>query len=381
MPIKDLSEVIRLPRLGKIHLGIRHPEKGYPMKTDYFVLPKDHSDYKKLVEVFGEKPKELRILIPVEDEEQWATQYYKAYTITHGLVCKGDGEVSLRMLDTKTGDLPNKTTATVAMKEMACSGKGCPEYKVKKCHEVMNLRFILPEVPGLGVWQIDTGSINSILNINSCARLIKSAFKRISMIPLKLTLESVIVNNPEDGKKQTVFVLHLRTEITLSQLADATREQAKLLMVAGPDMESAYEAQLDQEVEDLFGNGKTLPVKTSPKKTQTIPPTKEELQKGIEKAESEEQWNQMQRQDVSVPLTQPEKGKPADKNAEVKLTQDELLKMEFKNPGEFKAACQKHFKLQGSQVDKEIPLYDLTKPEQRKRAWQQIVGTYFKEEK
>jgi len=42
MPIKNLSESVRLPRLGKFHLGIRHPEKGYPMKTDYFVIPKEH---------------------------------------------------------------------------------------------------------------------------------------------------------------------------------------------------------------------------------------------------------------------------------------------------------------------------------------------------
>ena len=67
MPIKDLTDSVRLPRLGKIHLGKRHPEKGYPMKTDYFVLPEDHSDYDKLVSLFGENPKELRILIPVEE--------------------------------------------------------------------------------------------------------------------------------------------------------------------------------------------------------------------------------------------------------------------------------------------------------------------------
>lgn len=257
MPIKDLSEVVRLPRLGKIHLGIKHPQKGYPMKTDYFVFPKDHSDYAKLVELFGEKPKELRILIPVEDEEQWATQYYKAYNQTYGLVCKGDGETALRMADAFTGELPQaKISSMVGLREIPCAGKDCDDYKAKRCHEVMNLKFLIPEVPGLGVWQIDTGSKNSILNINSCARIIKRAFGRISLIPLKLTLEPIQSNNPEDGKKQTVYVLNLRTEVTMAQLADQAREQAKMFLIETPDLGAVVDAQIEKDIEDLWGEEK-----------------------------------------------------------------------------------------------------------------------------
>lgn len=254
MPIKDLSDSVRLPRLGKIHLGIKHPEKGYPMKTDYFVFPKGHSDYEALVKAFGDQPKELRILIPVEDEEQWASQYYKAYNQTYGLVCKGDGDMAMRMINVKTGALPSsKESGTVEMRDITCQGKDCPEYKSKECHEVMNLRFILPEVPGLGVWQIDTGSINSILNINSCATIIRRAFGRISLIPLKLTLESVSVNNPETGKKQTVYVMNLRSSITMAQLADAAREQLNTFMLADPKLEAAYEAEVEKDIDDLWG--------------------------------------------------------------------------------------------------------------------------------
>jgi len=277
MSIKDLSDVVRLPRLGKFHLGIRHPEKGYPMKTDYFVIPKDHPDYATLVELFGEKPKELRILIPVEDEEQWAPQYYKAYNQTYGLVCKGDGETAMRMVDKQTGELPDKDKpGTVVLKEIACAGKDCPDYKAKKCKEVMNLRFILPEVPGLGVWQIDTSSINSILNINSCAMIIKQAFGRITKVPLKLTLEPVQVNNPQDGKKQTVYVLHLRTDVTLAQLAVAAREQTKTFMLEAPELEAVYEAEAEKDIDELWGPER--PAETPPTSTITeakvpTPPT------------------------------------------------------------------------------------------------------------
>jgi len=254
MPIKDLTENTRIPRLGKIHLGIKHPEKGYPMKTDYFVFPADHSDYKKIVELYGEKPKELPILIPVEDEEAWCSQYYKAYNMTYGLVCKGNGEMAMRMVDVKTGELPDaKVAGTVTMKEIPCLGRDCPDYQAKKCHEVMNLRFILPEIPGLGVWQIDTGSKNSILNINSCARVIKRAFGRVSMVPLKLTFEPIQVNNPETGKKQTVYTLNLRTDVTLAQLADAAREQSKMFMLEAPDV--AFDLEVEKDIEELWQGG------------------------------------------------------------------------------------------------------------------------------
>ncbi len=59
-------------------------------------------------------------------------------------------------------------------------------------------------------------------------------------------------------------------------------------------------------------------------------------------------------------------------------TKPDLSTLEFKNAGEFKAAALKHFNLQGSQVDKEVPEYDLTNAGQRKKAWQQIVGAYSK---
>jgi len=258
-PIKNLSENVRLPRLGHIHLGTRHPEKGYPIKADHFVLPQDHSDYAKLVEVFGEKPKELRILIPVEDDEQWATQAYKAYNQTYGLVCKGDGEKAVRMVDVQTKELPVANKAgTVTMVETECLGKNCPEYQAKKCHEVMNFKFLIPEVPGLGVWQIDTGSKNSILNINSCAKIIKRAFGRISLIPLKLTFEPIQVNNPENGKKQTVYVLNLRTDVTLAQLANQAKEQAKMFMIEAPDLAAMADLQLERDIDDLWGEKKVV---------------------------------------------------------------------------------------------------------------------------
>lgn len=70
------------------------------------------------------------------------------------------------------------------------------------------------------------------------------------------------------------------------------------------------------------------------------------------------------------------------KSASQKATESEkqpgLMSLEFKNLGEFYTACLNNFKISKSTVDKEISMYDLTKPDQHKKAWQQIVGTYQK---
>ena len=79
MPIEGLSQVKRLPRLGKIKMGVKvKSDKGieHPQKTDYFVCPPE------VQAIYGQKPKVLDILIPVEDEEKWAPQYYKLYSRT-----------------------------------------------------------------------------------------------------------------------------------------------------------------------------------------------------------------------------------------------------------------------------------------------------------
>jgi hypothetical protein len=229
MPIKDLSNRRRIPRLGKIHLGVRDPVKGYPIRTDYFVCPPE------VCEVFGEQPKALDILIPVEDEEKWASQFYRCYSLTRGLICKGDGETASRMATKGTTELPDAGTKEVEMIDFECKGRDCPDYKVR-CKEVMNVQFLLPKVKGLGIYQIDTSSINSIININSCVELIRNIYGKIAMIPLSLTLEPKKVNNPETGKKMEVYVLNLRWNGTMSELALAARRQAaEFLLPCGDD--------------------------------------------------------------------------------------------------------------------------------------------------
>ena len=71
----------------------------------------------------------------------------------------------------------------------------------------------------MGVWQLDTKSVNGMINVNSCLALLRQMFGRVSGIPLILSLEPMEVH-PE-GRKKTVHVLQLRSRETMANMLAA----------------------------------------------------------------------------------------------------------------------------------------------------------------
>ena len=105
-----------------------------------------------------------------------------------------------------------------------------------------------------GIYEIDTSSKNSIININSCADYVRSIFGKVSRIPLKLTIGPKEVNLPDTGKRQTVYVLNLNTDMTLLEMVAATKNfqaqlpQGQRVMLPLPDEEiSPDELAMDGE--------------------------------------------------------------------------------------------------------------------------------------
>ena len=212
-PIKGVSEIVRLPRLGKIRLGIKkETEQGvvYLTPSDYFVCPEE------VREVFGEKPKELRIMFPTNDESQWASQYLKCYSATRGLICRGDGEMAIARVDIRTGEIATRDAMDTDLRESLCSPATCPYYQSGRCRRVMNLQFLLPDCPGFGVYQLDTSFFNSIRNVNSTLAFTRGICGRLSMIPLSLKLVEQEVQ-PE-GKRKMGRVLSLTAPYSLIEI-------------------------------------------------------------------------------------------------------------------------------------------------------------------
>ena len=240
MPIIGLTDNPRLPRLGKIHLGVKResPKSGreYPAATDYFVCPPE------VQAVYGETPRQLRVMFPTEYPDQWASVYYRAYSNYRGLICRGDGDQAERTVNleaikaawTEQGyaleDLPRSADyfplvdrdaapEDIGRQTIHCLGQQCPDYLSSRCRQMMMLQCLLPEVPGIGIYQIDTSSFNSIRNIYGAVELIRGMLGRVAMVPLTLTLEEMQVTPQQTGATKTVHVLNLRCDSTLEALA------------------------------------------------------------------------------------------------------------------------------------------------------------------
>jgi len=248
MPIKDLSNIRRLPRLGKIQLGIKvktntpckckqkaaYPTadkkplqdcmlcKGTgflhrPKEVDYFVLPKS------LQEFYPGEPKELPIMFPVENAEVFFQQWYKCYGF-NVLKCKGDG------VDATTWDEKKQ-----GMISIACP---CEKLETGVCRRVAILQFLLPDVPGAGVWQISTTSRNSIIDINSSVGYIRSICGRVRMIPLVLKREPIKTQRLEKGvaKSGTHYTLKIdMANVSLRQLQAAGQIKPEESLLPAPD--------------------------------------------------------------------------------------------------------------------------------------------------
>ena len=233
-PIKGISEVVRLPRLGKIRLGIKKENASgvsYPFQTEYFVCPEE------VRKVFGVKPRDLRIMFPTDDQTQWASQYLRCYSASRGLVCRGDGETAVAKIDIRSGEIAGKDSTETEMKEITCNPAKCAYYQKSQCRRVMNLQFLLPDCPGFGVYQLDTSSFFSIVNVNSSLELIRGTCGRLSMLPLSLKLIEQEVQ-PE-GKKKTVRVLSLTAPYSLAEIQRyAQIPPGQALLLPPPDNEA-----------------------------------------------------------------------------------------------------------------------------------------------
>ncbi|MCK9196013.1 MAG: hypothetical protein M0P16_03440 [Syntrophales bacterium] len=189
--IKDLSDKRRLPRLGKIRLGVKAVSakggKEYPREVNYFVVPPE------VEKVYGDKPTELDVMFPLNDIESVFPQSYKWYGGSRGLKCIGNGECAMR-LDEKTQ----------SMRERPCP---CELLEQGVCQRRAHLMVMLPKVSMGGIYQFDMGSYHSIIDINSGLDFVQALVGRFAMVPLKL--RRVPRETNANGKKTIHYPLQI----------------------------------------------------------------------------------------------------------------------------------------------------------------------------
>ena len=270
--VKGISEVRRLPRINKIRLGVKVKKNkkdarckhngnelcmfcSYPKETDYFVVPPE------VQKVYGEHPKELKIMFPVNDPEIFFPQAYKFYGMGKGVKCIGDGQYAREATDD-------------GFKDKECP---CQLLDVKKCNLRAHLLVILPDVNIGGVYQIDIGSFNSIVDINSGIDYVRgivniaTGIDRIALLPLRLTREPKVTYGA--GSAQTHYTLKLYApEMNLAKL-DTLRLQPRTVNFELPPAE---------DINPVFDDG---PVIDDEPET-----TKPQITNGSERKKSEPEY-------------------------------------------------------------------------------------------
>ncbi len=237
--IKGISERRRLPRLGKIRLGVKgvsQTGKSYPIEKDHFIVPQEVAD------VYGAAPKELDVMFPVDDPEVVFPQRLVWFGQSKGAKCMGDGERASRL---------NETTGEWV--ERACP---CEFLKSKQCQQRAHLLVILPQVTMGGIYQIDCSSYHSIVDLNSGIDYVSALVGRISMVPLKLC--RVPRETHGSGRKEIHYPLQIRLDANLALLNVLRANSGKILGTGGrelppidpenPEMdEGAVEEQADNQ--------------------------------------------------------------------------------------------------------------------------------------
>jgi hypothetical protein len=215
--IVGLSTTMRMPRLGKIRLGIKVKNAAgveYPKDMDHFVCPPE------VQEVYGPTPKEIDVLIPSSDPALYFPQALKWYKGAR-LVCKGNGETATR-IDTTTGNMFEMECPCEQLHDALTNPKG-------PCRARANLMVILPKVSMGGAYQIDTGSNNNIINLNSTLTWIQSMLGRVAWVPLTLKRVPQKIQTP-DGTT-TKCLLQLEFKGTMQDAA--ALRQADWISISG----------------------------------------------------------------------------------------------------------------------------------------------------
>jgi len=207
--------IIRLPRLGKIRLGIKKTSQGgkeYPAEVDYFVVPDE------VKQQFGDKPKSLPVMIAVEDEDKFLRQYYACYGSNQKIKCQGDGELAARRDD------KGKIT------EMVCpSPESCDFGKQFKCHARIDIMLVLPDVNMGGCYQLSSGSVNTDIDLRSGLEMARYLFGRIAWVPMTLKREERKIPDPETGKMQTHWPVSLYPLATVAEVNQIRQDSGRIL--------------------------------------------------------------------------------------------------------------------------------------------------------
>ncbi len=245
MPIAGLTDINRPPRQGMLRLGIKKKTEGgkeYPSEVDYFILDPETPDpvekarlIKAFHEAFGEKPKTIAVTLPYSDLDEVFPQNYKRYGRNTSLKCIGDGKEAVCTEQAFSQGLKSIGYDERGHIKVECKGRDCvfattnEKSTAKECKATATLSVKIHPLGGVGVWQVTTGSFNSIVNINSCIRDLIDVYGRAHALPL------VLERRPQEttfkGKKTTHYTLHINTDKSIVEMVRQAQIAPEMVLI------------------------------------------------------------------------------------------------------------------------------------------------------
>ena len=250
---EDISTRRRLPRLGKIRLGIKKQNaagKEYPSETPYFVCTEE------VRAVYGDEPTELDILLPSDDPTIIFPQSLRWYGQTAGLKCLGDGETAERY---------NEQTKEWDARGCPCEHRKGDDNPKGECVPHASLMVLLPRVSLGGLYEIRTSSFNSIVDVNSGLDMVRGMAGRIMMVPIKL--RRVPRATQHEGKKKTHYTLFVGLDANINDL-NKLREDTRRVLETRYQIEGPSDKGPAADAVDVIGEDEN----DAPDIPATVPP-------------------------------------------------------------------------------------------------------------
>jgi hypothetical protein len=239
----------RFPRVGKIRLGEQVPTKSgsslRPSKLDYFRVEAEESGVtsaeaaESFHEVYGDKPTSLRCVIPGPTPESVFEGAWRLY---------GANKLK-RICDGQTCDERTATGGWVESPCICAARAYAPDHR-DRCKLTWSLQVLLPDVKGIGVWQIDTGSEISVRRVSAWLRMMYELTKG-DLSLLEFWLDLVETKVAPEGKATSVYVLQPRaTDLTPRQMLEGGGRAERVLLEAGSLPETPAPLVEDMEWEE-----------------------------------------------------------------------------------------------------------------------------------
>jgi hypothetical protein len=207
------TEKMGITIAGKIKIGEKHPQKGYPMSLDYFKCTSTNKQYEEMfAAVCGANPKVLKIVFMSDNFAEVCPQFYELRDASGKVYARGDGEnfeIAVKhgekvnfMQFTEEQIIAKKGSIENFMQEAATACRG--QWK-----ERLSLRFLIVGIPITGYWELTTfGKDSSIISIvQQIDTIFEKTGGRLRDIPFDLMVEKHKSDKAGDARQYPVLKL------------------------------------------------------------------------------------------------------------------------------------------------------------------------------